>query len=614
MLSSGKSISAIEHTHPTVISLQNAAVFYKEFCAIESVSLDVRRGEILAIVGEHRAGKTTLAKTLAGLLKPDKGQLTVFGGQYFLYGKEGANQPRIEMIHQGLQIFPTLTILENIFIQSPIPVRTTTTLRKMVDQAKSALNEVGLNIPMDTKVEDLTIDQKIYVDIARAICRQPDVLIVDELDKKLPPEKLEVVYEVLFRLRDQGVAIVYVSNNFDEIFSFANRICILKDGRIVETEEVQDLDKIKLINMTYSFVLSREELTQENKELYFQQKYNQTIIENLGNGVVILDSENQLYSMNQAALVWFNSNYDAAKGLPAKYWLSYFELSEQTEILDAVERRHRSSWKAVERGNEVFQVELVPFRDEIHKHLGIILTIENVTEQRDFEDYLIRTEKIASVSELASGIAHEINNPLSIISNYLEIICDDSSKVRIQENVLKIQRQLKRINDVMGSMLGFSKISSGSGEPIEITDLVKDVIDLMNHHLDKPGIQLSVQFPDKSVNAMVRGNATLLSQVLVNIIQNAIEAIDQHGELDVTLKIREEDDIVDLVVSDSGPGLAEGIEGKLFSPFFSTKSAKKNSGLGLAICQHIIDSHNGLIFVNRDHMTRFHIRLPLYRQ
>jgi two-component system sensor histidine kinase AtoS len=603
MLSRTERFSRSElHTGP-LLTLHGVSVFFNKYLAIDDVSVDIRRGEILAVVGEHRAGKSTLVNVIAGIVKPQRGRVLINGHDRI------AATPVIEMVHQGMQTIPTLSVLDSIFINSPVPFRRAA-LRKMVETAKAVLSELGVVVPLDSKLRDLTPDQQIFVDIARAVCRKPDVLIFDELDKKLSPEKLEQVYKVLFRLRHQGVAIVYVSNNFDELFSFSDRICVLRNGRVAGIEESQELDKITLINLTYSFMLTRGELTQENKALHFQKKYNETIIENLSDGVAIVTESGELYRMNPQALRWVRGDGSELIGLPLTKWFQAFEFTEIDDIIETIANRQYGTWKAVERDDETFQIETIPFTDELHQHLGTIVTLENVTEQRNFEDYLIRTEKIASISELAAGIAHEVNNPLSIIANYLELMREDPHNVRVHGEVLKIERQLKRITDVMSNMLSFSKVNTGTNEAIDAPGLVREVIHLLDQKLSLPSLNVTVELPEAGKGVLISGNRTLLSQVIVNLIDNAIEAIHQRGDIRVQVKHSGEGDVVDIIVSDSGEGMSDETKDRLFTPFFSTKATKKNAGLGLAICQHIIDAHHGLIFVNRDHMTHFHVRLP----
>lgn len=603
MLMRSSSRSTQELHHQPLLSLNNVSVNYHRFQAIQDVSIEVRRGEVLAVVGEHRAGKSTVAKAMAGVIKPTTGHV------FFNGHDRKTTKPVVEMVHQGVQTIPELSVLENIFLLSPTAL-TRKRMARMVQTARAALAELGEDISLDRPAGEFGADQQIYIDFVRAVCNKPDLLIIDELDQKLSPEKLEAIYNVLFRLRRQGVAIVYVSNNFEQLFSFADRVCVMRDGKVVGVEEVQDLDTIKLINLTYSFVLTRDELTQENRELYFEKKYHQTVIENLSDGVIVLDDGGRLHSMNQSASRWFYGNFTGYIGTHFSHWFDRLQFVEDAEIRDAIERNQKATWKNVERGEDVFQVEVIPFTDELHQPLGLIVTLANVTDQRAVEDYLIRTEKIASVAQLAAGIAHEVNNPLGIVSNYLQLLSDETRDSSAQHYVKKIQQQLQRITDVMGSMLNFSKVNPSNTEAVNVLTMVNDVLALLNHQLSDQHIKLVLNLPEENQPILVAGNKTLLSQVVVNLINNAIDAIDGRGQLEIQVEHPHDQALVDITVADSGPGIPNDLKDRLFTPFFSTKQTKKNAGLGLAICQHIVDAHHGLIFMNRDHMTRFSVRLP----
>lgn len=106
------------------------------------------------------------------------------------------------------------------------------------------------------------------IEIARALSVDPEILILDEISSRLTPTEMEKIYKLLFELKKKGQSIIYISHNMDEIFRFADRVTILQDGHRKGTEEIKNLDKIKLIKLTYSFILSRDELEKDNMELY----------------------------------------------------------------------------------------------------------------------------------------------------------------------------------------------------------------------------------------------------------------------------------------------------------------------------------------------------------
>jgi len=198
--------------------------------ALTDVSLHVGRGEILALLGENGAGKSTLIKILAGVVMMDSGALR-FGGQ----DATGApRKMRISFIHQDLGLIEWMTVAENICLALGYP-----RWAGFVDwsaaraRAARALDQLGADIDPDARVQSLSRTEKSLVAISRGLAAEAELLVLDEPTASLPADEVARLFTCLRRLRDRGVAMIYVSHRLDEVFELADRMVVLRDGRVV---------------------------------------------------------------------------------------------------------------------------------------------------------------------------------------------------------------------------------------------------------------------------------------------------------------------------------------------------------------------------------------------
>jgi signal transduction histidine kinase len=237
---------------------------------------------------------------------------------------------------------------------------------------------------------------------------------------------------------------------------------------------------------------------------------------------------------------------------------------------------------------------------------------------RETRDQLIQKDKMAALGRLASGVAHEIRNPLEIISmgvDYLEnIIPADHPKAG--QSVEKINQAIDRANFIINDVLKFSRKTQITVEPVDICQVVKESLALSRYYLEKSGVKVVSGLP--SAQLSVAGNRNMLIQVMLNIINNAVDAMDgsEVKELGVRVYTAKVNDVgyktgyrradyfkigeqmVVVEISDTGRGMDEDVLSKIFEPFFTTKTTGEGTGLGLGLAHMILDRMNGTIDVS----------------
>ncbi len=234
--------------------------------ALDSVDIDVRAGECHAIVGENGAGKSTLMRILAGVITPDEGSVLV-GGMPLAFGARSAIDAGIALVHQELSLVPEMTVAENILLGST-PTRGGFIRARLQRQiAADALSDIGVQVPLDEPVSSLSVASRQFVEIARAVARKPRVLILDEPTATLTPAETDHLLGLLQRLAAQGIAILYISHRLPEVFRLCSRATVLRDGKLIETVNIEDTSVDEMVNKIVGRELNLELQSESGSQL-----------------------------------------------------------------------------------------------------------------------------------------------------------------------------------------------------------------------------------------------------------------------------------------------------------------------------------------------------------
>ncbi|ACK42939.1 ABC transporter related [Dictyoglomus turgidum DSM 6724] len=237
--------------------------------ALDRVDFEAYAGEVMALVGENGAGKSTLVKILSGVYKRDSGRIYLEGKRVEIQDPYHAQLLGISTIHQELNVTPNQTVAQNIFLGREIKRKGIWGFLGFVDKkeieerAKKLLERVGANIPPDELVKNLSVAQIQLVEIAKALALKAKIIIMDEPTSALGPEEVEKLFEVIKQLKDQGIAIVFISHRLEEVFRIADRITILRDGKLVgymsKDEATPDKVIYLMVNRPIGDMFKREE-------------------------------------------------------------------------------------------------------------------------------------------------------------------------------------------------------------------------------------------------------------------------------------------------------------------------------------------------------------------
>ena len=579
---------------------------------LEAISLGIEGGEVLALIGERRAGKSTLIQTLAGCLQAEAGTWRVDGRPPSGRGPAASLKLGIGVLFQESSLIPSLNAAENVLAgRARIGVGGRPGLRDAAARIEALAGRWGLVLDPRKPVRYLTKLESAVVELARALAFEPAVLALDEPACRFTADEMQVLFEIIAEARAAGRAILYAASSVDEVFRIADRVSILKGGRLLETLDVRHLARERLVDLAYSFNESREELLSKNIELAKYKRYNEEIISNLPLGSVVLDPQGMVYLANAAARAALGAGPEASDldGL-----LSAVDPTLRSGIMACALDGQRGEWERVPlEGGRVVQIATFPFHDADGHALGSILVVEEITEKLATREYLARAEHASSVAELAAGVAHEVNNPLAIISNYVELLIMRPQDSYCEERLAIIRDEIKRIQRIVISLLSFSKARDSNLEEIDLAEVSRDSILLLSHEAERRGILLESSIPAGRV--LVNADSSRIKQVIINLVVNALEALEEGGRILVALRCSATDEPpgrARIVVEDDGPGIPPAILAELYRPFARSGKGKAHAGLGLSVCKHIAEAHEGSITCeSQPGLTRFTVELPM---
>jgi PAS domain S-box-containing protein len=288
--------------------------------------------------------------------------------------------------------------------------------------------------------------------------------------------------------------------------------------------------------------------------------------------------------------------------------LEFFRKLTSGEVsVGALEYRtaHKNgSWRTV-------RAHASPLTNAEGQIIGVVASARDVTEAKRMEHQLMQSEKLAAIGQMVSGVAHELNNPLTAILGVSDLLLEKAPDDDARRQLQLIHKQARKAAELVQGLLMFSRPSTRQNQRVRVTDLIDRAIGLQRAELESRRIIVEVDAP--SDLPLIQADPQHMTQVFVNLISNAIQAIaavSDHGRIGIHVKPMP--DQQEIVIDDDGPGVRADIRSKIFDPFFTTHRTSGGSGLGLTICLVIVKEHGGMIEAQTSPSggARFRIVLP----
>jgi PAS domain S-box-containing protein len=340
-------------------------------------------------------------------------------------------------------------------------------------------------------------------------------------------------------------------------------------------------------------------IAMQNAQLYRQvllaNEYIENILGTMENGVVAVDSHRNITLCNKAAermtgITAESLRHPGGRQLPDALW------SPLEATLNDGHARTQLESALIDDAGRVVPVVCAtsPLRDKLGTILGAVIVFSDLSRLKDLEREKRRGERLAAFGALASGIAHEIKNPLVAIRTFAELLPERFTDEEFRQDFsVIVLKEIERIDQLVARLRGLAVPSHTSFRSVDIIEPLEETLALLRGQFLQKRINLTRAYT--ASNTRISGDSDQLKQLFLNILINAVEAMEHDGQLTIRLADLATHDGHSLLVdvSDSGPGIPENIIGKIFEPFVTTKP--QGSGLGLAICRGITDAHKGTI-------------------
>ena len=359
-----------------------------------------------------------------------------------------------------------------------------------------------------------------------------------------------------------------------------------------------------LASVIFTLVFVKQNLDVVRKQYRKIESFSNEIIQSVSDAILVINSDKRIIEINQSAETLFNIPSGEGKGIKVQ------KIIKSEDCISIFNQEFSMQQFECEINSEkrFLLFSKSEFKDE-NENMNFVLVIKDLTEIKELEKQVTRNQQLKAMGKLASGVAHEIRNPLNAIGTIVQQLNKDFEPAENSEEYHSlaglVYREVKRINGTIQNFLRFSRPEPIHKQIFELNDLIKEIEQQYSLMLKDKSIEFVVE---QNWNGNVNWDKNQIKQVLINLIQNSIEAIKKDGKL--SIKIFNENNLVTITFSDTGPGISENDLERIFDLYFTTKA--EGTGIGLSIIQRIVSEHNGLITVEskEGEGTSFIIKLP----
>src|SRR6201993_96343 len=414
-------------------------------------------------------------------------------------------------------------------------------------------------------------------------------------------EQLDLNYFIPCRIRERTVAFLGLGKTVDGDFLSSD-----------DVELVQTIAGYLAIALDNSQLYTS--LEQKAFEVARLKDFSENIVESLNVGVLAVDLYGTVEAWNSRMEQLFQVSRNDAVGQPLAGLLPVDLVQEISSRGDAEQVTGIYKQRLQHQGQSMVEnVSITPLVSKSGERIGRLLLFDDVTQRERMEEQMSQTEKLTSLGLLAAGVAHEVNTPLAVISNYIQMLAKQMPEGDPRQGIIeKIVKQTFRASEIVNNLLNFSRTSATELADLDVNRVVEETLSLVAHPLKTSQIQVVKQLGPTL--PAVRGSANKLQQVFLNLFLNARDAMPSGGMLAV--RTAAHNGGVEIEVADTGAGIPREHIHRIFDPFFTTKANGRGTGLGLSVSYGIIKEHAGKVDVRSTpgKGTSFRLEFPVARK
>ncbi|HWG59024.1 MAG TPA: ATP-binding protein [Candidatus Acidoferrales bacterium] len=415
-------------------------------------------------------------------------------------------------------------------------------------------------------------------------------------------EELGLNYFIACRFRERTVAILGLGKT--------------ADGDYLSSEDVELLSTIAgYLAIAIENARLYQSLEQKAVQVERLKDFSENIVESLRIGVATVDLENRIESWNPQieSLLDIPRSEAVGRGLESVLPAELAAEIASRSTSDHVSGIYRFHLSTREGHHLVLNASVAPLVGKSGARLGRLILLDDITQRIRLEEQTVQTEKLASLGLLAAGVAHEVNTPLAVISNYIQMLAKQMPlEDPRQKTIEKIVKQTFRASEIVNNLLNFSRVGGAEFRELDLNAILEETLTLVQHPFKTAQVSIVKSYTHEL--PAVLGSTTRLQQVFLNLFLNARDAMPGGGMLEVRTGAR--NGSVEVEVTDTGMGIPPEHLRRIFDPFFTTKTTGRGTGLGLSVSYGIIKEHAGKVDVRSTpgKGTSFRVEFPAARK
>lgn len=435
---------------------------------------------------------------------------------------------------------------------------------------------------------------------------------------------LSDLYDRLKEMRNKAMGITLGVITIAIIFTFiiVGRITRPIKELVWATEEISRGDLHYLVAVKTGDEIGKlaaafNAMTKNLQKTTVSKDYVDSIIESIADTLIVTDSGGTIKRVNQSALDLLGYTEAEMIGKPVS---SYFveditgEVKWQTLMIGESLKDYEVSYRGKNNENIPVSFSASAIKDKTGNLTGFVIDARDIREIKRLQAQMLQAGKMASIGQLAGGVAHEINNPMGVILGFAQSVARMVKETDVFYMPLKsIEREAIRCRKLVGDLLTFSRVTKTEKENADLNTTIDGALSLIEAQAK---IKHNVEIIRDYGTGLppITMNKNQIQQIIVNLCNNAIDAMPQGGKITISTKLKDKgNNLVEIVVADTGEGMSKEVKQRIFEPFFTTKEVGKGTGLGLSLCYEIVKKHQGDIEVASEvgKGTAFTIQLPI---
>ncbi|MGM0411030.1 MAG: ATP-binding protein [Bacillota bacterium] len=396
-------------------------------------------------------------------------------------------------------------------------------------------------------------------------------------------------YTILFAIIFLIIAVeltIFLAHNLSKPIRKLSEFCnIVSKGNYQQKVEMNRQDEFGLLANSFNEMV--EKINESTKELKNLKEFNEDILRSTTTGIISIDSEGKIISINRAAQVILNNN----KKIKDKIFKKLKNIT--IESLNKKESYNKIMEFFPDHDNSlIIEANTSFLTNEEGKINGALCSFNDITQRKLIEERIEEIDRLSSLGEISAALAHEIRNPLAGIKTSAEVLkgrFNDNNSKQLFNNVLS---EIDRMNNLISDILNYAKPQEPEFKLINIKDKINETLSLMEKKFKNNSIQVNKNFPEENIYLKI--DPKQLKQILINLYMNAVNAMIGSGKLEVSMTSINEEKIK-ITIKDNGKGIESENINKIFNPFFTT--FPKGTGLGLAVVKRLVLENKGEIYV-----------------